>query len=228
MAWHRHPARRLWGVVSVARADGGQYLSDDLKSPPSTSRTWWRPQQLGGSLQAGHRAAARHLHLRHGAGRLGRRQDGDLLVGPRHDHADPEPVAVRLAAAALPARPKTQVNFNDLGFYAMSSKTPDKDLPGKSSSGGRTATATPIGRTTPAPTRRASTPSTMATANRREAAPAHVPPLPEVQLPVPSRSRPGRRSRTRRGADPGLLRRQDLGGRGRRQRREDREAGSKV
>ena len=42
--------------------------------------------------------------------------------------AKPEPPTFEWAVLPYPPGSQTRVNFNDIGFYAMSSKTPNKDL----------------------------------------------------------------------------------------------------
>ena len=114
----------------IARANGGQYLTRRPQGAGDQhAGRGGRDRTLGGPLQAGDRPAARHLQLRHGAGGLGGRQDGDLFVRPRDDHRRSR-IRSRSTGCSCPIRPapRRQVNFNDIGFYAMSSKTPDKDL----------------------------------------------------------------------------------------------------
>ena len=68
-----------------ARAAGGRYLTEDLSAPAINT-----PDVVAGHaaarrlLRAGDRAAAGHVRLQHGAGRLHRRPAGHLLLRPDH------------------------------------------------------------------------------------------------------------------------------------------------
>jgi multiple sugar transport system substrate-binding protein len=113
----------------IARANGGQYLSDDLKSPAinipdvvdATAR--WADLFKQGIAPPLGTYSYDTAPAAWGAGKLAT-YSSDLATTT----TIPNPVPFDWLLLPYPPGSKTQVNFNDLGFYAMSSKTPDKDL----------------------------------------------------------------------------------------------------
>ena len=226
---HRHAARRLRRVVPARARRRRQYLTRDLSAPAiNTPRVVQATQQLVGFLRAGDRAAAGDLRLQHGAGCLHRRPAGDLLVRPDHRAVlGPNPAAAfEWAVLPYPPGPQTRVNFNDIGFYAMSSQDAEQ---GSRLGGPEVVDERRAGRLLDGvlghlsgPRRRRGAWATARTA-RRSSPPRST--LPEVQR----RARAVRgvgddRGRRRRRRSPGLRRRDHGRGSGR-EHRADRAAG---
>jgi multiple sugar transport system substrate-binding protein len=113
----------------IARANGGQYLSDDLKSPAintpdvvdATAR--WADLFKQGVAPPLGTYTYDTAPAAWGAGKMAI-YSSDLATTT----TIPNPVPFDWLLLPYPPGSKTQVNFNDLGFYAMGSKTPDKDL----------------------------------------------------------------------------------------------------
>lgn len=113
----------------IARANGGQYLSDDLKTPAinikdvvdATAR--WADLVKQGIVPPLGTYTYDTAPAAWGAGKMAI-YSSDLATTT----TIPNPVPFDWLLLPYPPGTKAQVNFNDLGFYAMGSKTPDKDL----------------------------------------------------------------------------------------------------
>jgi len=113
----------------IARANGGQYLSDDLKSPAINTKdvvdatARWADLFKQGIAPPLGTYTYDTAPAAWGAGKMAI-YSSDLATTT----TIPNPVPFDWLLLPYPPGSKTQVNFNDLGFYAMGSKTPDKDL----------------------------------------------------------------------------------------------------
>jgi ABC-type glycerol-3-phosphate transport system substrate-binding protein len=113
----------------IARANGGQYLSDDLKSPAINTpevvdaTTKWAELFKQGIAPPLGTYTYDTAPAAWGAGKMAI-YSSDLATTT----TIPSPVPFDWLLLPYPPGSKSQVNFNDLGFYAMGSKTPDKDL----------------------------------------------------------------------------------------------------
>jgi multiple sugar transport system substrate-binding protein len=115
-----------------ARAAGGRYLTPDLSAPAiNTPEVIEVTQQLVDFFQKGIAPpqgvydynVAPDAFI---AGKLAT-YSSDLSVAAVLQ-AKPNPPSFEWAILPYPPGPKSRVNFNNLGFYSMSSKTPNKDL----------------------------------------------------------------------------------------------------
>jgi multiple sugar transport system substrate-binding protein len=113
----------------IARANGGQYLSDDLKSPAINTpdvvdaTVRWADLFKQGIAPPLGTYSYDTAPAAWGAGKLAI-YSSDLATTT----TIPNPVPFDWLLLPYPPGSKTQVNFNDLGFYAMGANTPDKDL----------------------------------------------------------------------------------------------------
>ena len=173
--------------ISGARAAGGSYLNADLSAPAiNTPEVVEATQQLVDFFSQGDRAAARHVRLQHGAGRLHRRPVGDLFV--RSDHrrrADGQAgtAHLRVGGPALPPGSESarQLQRHRSLRYELQDAEQGPRLGGPEVLDERRASA-PTGRASRAPIRPASTPRRWATTSTPCAAARRlVRSLPEVQ-----------------------------------------------
>jgi multiple sugar transport system substrate-binding protein len=115
-----------------ARAAGGRYLTEDLSAPAiNTPEVVEATQQLVDFFQKG---------IAPPQGTYDYNTAPDAFIGGKLAiyssdltiaavlMGKPNPPAFEWAVLPYPPGPKTRVNFNDIGLYAMSSKTPNKDL----------------------------------------------------------------------------------------------------
>src|SRR5829696_4861039 len=115
-----------------ARAAGGSYLNADLSAPAiNTPDVVQTTQQLVDFFSEGIAPPQGTFDYNTApdafiAGRLAT-YSSDLTIAAVLG-LKPEPPAFEWAVLPYPPGPQTRVNFNDLGLYAMSSKTPNKDL----------------------------------------------------------------------------------------------------
>jgi len=115
-----------------ARAAGGRYLSEDLKTPAiNTPEVIEATQQMIDFFTKGIAPPQGVYDYNTApdafiAGKLAT-YSSDLSVAAVLQ-AKPEPPKFEWALLPYPPGSKTRVNFNNLGFYSMSSKTPNKDL----------------------------------------------------------------------------------------------------
>jgi multiple sugar transport system substrate-binding protein len=115
-----------------ARAAGGSYLTADLKQPAiNTPEVIEATQQLVDFFKQGIAPTQGTYDYNTApdafiAGKLAT-YSSDLTIAAVL-LAKPNPPAFEWAILPYPPGSKTRVNFNDIGLYAMSSKTKDKDL----------------------------------------------------------------------------------------------------
>jgi multiple sugar transport system substrate-binding protein len=115
-----------------ARAAGGRFLTPDLSAPAiNTPDVVLATQQLIDFFTQGIAPPQGTFDYNTApdafiAGRLAI-YSSDLTIAAVL-RGKPEPPAFEWAVLPYPPGPQTRVNFNDIGLYAMSSKTPDKDL----------------------------------------------------------------------------------------------------
>ena len=115
-----------------ARAAGGRYLTEDLSAPAiNTPDVVLATQQLVDFFAQGIAPPQGTFDYNTApdafiAGRLAI-YSSDLTIAAVLG-LKPEPPAFEWAVLPYPPGPQTRVNFNDVGLYAMSSKTPNKDL----------------------------------------------------------------------------------------------------
>jgi ABC-type glycerol-3-phosphate transport system substrate-binding protein len=115
-----------------ARAAGGSYLTADLKQPAiNTPEVIEATQQLVDFFKQGIAPTQGTYDYNTApdafiAGKLAT-YSSDLTIAAVL-RAKPNPPAFEWAILPYPPGSKTRVNFNDIGLYAMSSKTKDKDL----------------------------------------------------------------------------------------------------
>jgi ABC-type glycerol-3-phosphate transport system substrate-binding protein len=115
-----------------ARAAGGRYLTEDLSAPAiNTPDVVLATQQLVDFFTKGIAPPQGTFDYNTApdafiAGRLAI-YSSDLTIAAVL-RGKPSPPAFEWAVLPYPPGPQTRVNFNDIGLYAMSAKTPDKDL----------------------------------------------------------------------------------------------------
>jgi multiple sugar transport system substrate-binding protein len=115
-----------------ARAAGGRFLTEDLSAPAiNTPDVVLATQQLVDFFTQGIAPPQGTFDYNTApdafiAGRLAI-YSSDLTIAAVLG-LKPEPPAFEWAVLPYPPGPQTRVNFNDVGLYAMSSKTPNKDL----------------------------------------------------------------------------------------------------
>jgi multiple sugar transport system substrate-binding protein len=115
-----------------ARAAGGAFLTPDLSAPAiNTPDVVLATQQLVDFFAQGIAPPQGTFDYNTApdafiAGRLAI-YSSDLTIAAVLG-LKPEPPAFEWAVLPYPPGPQTRVNFNDVGLYAMSSKTPNKDL----------------------------------------------------------------------------------------------------
>jgi multiple sugar transport system substrate-binding protein len=115
-----------------ARAAGGSYLTPDLSAPAiNTPEVIEATQQLVDFFQKGIAPPQGTYDYNTApdafiAGKLAI-YSSDLTIAAVL-LGKPNPPAFEWAVLPYPPGSKTRVNYNDIGLYAMSSKTPDKDL----------------------------------------------------------------------------------------------------
>jgi multiple sugar transport system substrate-binding protein len=115
-----------------ARAAGGRFLTEDLSDPAiNTPDVVLATQQLVDFFAQGIAPPQGTFDYNTApdafiAGRLAT-YSSDLTIAAVLG-LKPEPPAFEWAVLPYPPGPQTRVNFNDIGLYAMSSKTPNKDL----------------------------------------------------------------------------------------------------
>ena len=115
-----------------ARAAGGRYLTEDLSAPAiNTPDVVLATQQLVDFFTQGIAPPQGTFDYNTApdafiAGRLAT-YSSDLTIAAVLG-LKPEPPAFEWAVLPYPPGPQARLNFNDIGLYAMSAKTPDKDL----------------------------------------------------------------------------------------------------
>jgi multiple sugar transport system substrate-binding protein len=115
-----------------ARAAGGRYLTEDLSAPAiNTPDVVLATQQLVDFFAQGIAPPQGTFDYNTApdafiGGRLAT-YSSDLTIAAVLG-LKPEPPAFEWAVLPYPPGPHSRVNFNDVGLYAMSSKTPNKDL----------------------------------------------------------------------------------------------------
>jgi ABC-type glycerol-3-phosphate transport system substrate-binding protein len=114
------------------RSAGGSYLTPDLSAPNVvTPDVALATQQMADLFTNGYAPPLGTFDYNTGPGAFagGRlaTYSSDLTVGPWLASMDPA-VPFEWAILPMPPGPVDRLQFNDIGFYAMSSRTPDQDL----------------------------------------------------------------------------------------------------